>query len=228
MAAGGTAASCNNNTLRNIPANANANAQAEVFLMQPWARPNLVNPPGTNTVDPRTGNAIYDTGTPAPSFYASLQALTADNTAQYLKAIDFADNDGSGGFAGLVPVGQAFMLAIELGLATGDMYAADALMDGLIDLWFNDGTHASVAGSYLSALTFFGKLTGQDPAQFGAGERAANDLGLSGREAWLLQQVASIQLGFRNGVIPAPATALLALLALLALGAQRRGGRFGG
>jgi|JI8StandDraft_2_1071088.scaffolds.fasta_scaffold00889_7 hypothetical protein len=227
VAAGGTASSCNNNTPRNIPANANANAQAEVFLMQPWARPNLVNPPGMNTVDPRTGNAIYDTGTPAPSFYASLQALTADNTAQYLKAIDFADNDGSGGFAGLVPVGQAFMLAIELGLATGDMYAADALMDGLIDLWFNDGTHASVAGSYLSALTLFGKLTGQDPAQFGAGERAANDLGLSGREAWLLQQVASIQLGFRNGVIPAPATALLALLALLALGAQRRGGRPG-
>jgi hypothetical protein len=37
------------------------------------------------------------------------------------------------------------------------MYAPGASSDGLIDLWFDDGTHASVYGSYLSALTLFGQ-----------------------------------------------------------------------
>lgn len=215
VAAGGTAASCDNNTLRNVPANANANAAAQIYLMQPWARPNLVNPPGTNTIDPRTGNAIYDLGTPAPSYYGSLQALTADNTAAYQRALDFADDDGSGGFAGIAPVGQAFMRAVASGVATGDMYAPDALTDGLIDLWFNDGTHAGVLGSYLSALTLFGTLTGLDPALFGAGEIAARDLGISARDALLLQRVASDQLGF--AAVPEPTGLALAAFALAAL-----------
>ena len=194
IAAGGTESSCNNNTLRTIEANANANAAAEVFLMQGWARPNLVNPPGTNTVNPRTGDAIYSS-TPAPSFYASLAAMTDENTAAFQRAMDFADNDGSGGFAGLAPVGQAFMRAIADGVATADMYAPDAGSDGLIDLWFNDGTHASVHGSYLSALTLFGRITGVNPFSLGAGEIAARELGISARDAVALQRIAALDGG---------------------------------
>lgn len=223
VAAGGTAASCDNNTLRNIAANPNANAAAQVFLMQPWARPNIINPPGTNTIDPRTGNAIYDTGSPARSYFGSVAAMTGANTAAYQAAMDFADNDGSGGFAGIAPVGQAFLRAIADGVASPDLYAPDAATDGLIDLWFNDGTHASVAGSYLSALTLFGTLTGLDPAMFGAGEVAARDLGLSTLEARLLQRVASDQLGFTATAVPEPAG--LVPLALLVLGAVRWRGR---
>lgn len=223
VAAGGTTASCSNNTLRTIGANANANAAAEIYLMQAWARPNLVNPPGTNTVNPRTGDAIYNLASPAPSFYASLQAITDENTANYQRAMDFADNDGSGGFAGLAPVGQAFMRAIADGVATADMYAPDAGSDGKIDLWFNDGTHASVHGSYLSALTMFGRITGVNPFSLGADEIAARDLGISRADAVALQRIAALELGFP---VPAPGSAALALAALLLLraatGARRR------
>jgi hypothetical protein len=224
IAAGGTEASCNNNTRRRIAANGNANADAEIFLMQSWARPNLVNPPGTNTIDPRTGDAIYDPTTPAPSFYATLAAMTDENTAAYLQAMDFAASDGSGGFAGLAPVGQAFMRAIADGVATADMYAPDAASDGLIDLWFNDGTHASVHGSYLSALTLFGRVTGVNPFSLGAGEIAARDLGISAADAVALQRIAALELGFG---VPLPGSAALAGLGLLLLAGLRRGRRRG-
>jgi len=221
VAAGGTTSSCNNGTTRTVPANANANAAAQMLLMQPWARPNLINPPGTNTINPRTGDAIYDTTKPAPSYYASLDALTADNTAQYKRALDFADDDGSGGFAGIVPVGQAFLRAVTEGVATRDMYAGNALTDGLIDLWFNDGTHASVYGSYLSALTLFGLITGIDPASLGGDERAARDLGISSADALALQRIASLTLADIQAV-PEPGSLALMLVGLAVVGGVAR------
>ena len=221
VAAGGTTNSCNNNMLRTIPANANANAAAQIYLMQPWARPDLINPPGANTIDPRTGDAIFDTGTPEPSFYDSLEAMTQDNTDGYQRAMDFAAADGSGGFAGLAPVGQAFMRAVTEGVATRDMFAADASTDGLIDLWFNDGTHASTEGSYLSALTLFGTITGINPFSLGADEIAARDLGISRDNALALQRIAAMQLGFPTAV-PEPGTMALVGLGLL-MGWRRAG-----
>lgn len=99
---------------------------------------------------------------------------------------------------------------MQAGIATRDMYAADALSDGKIDLWFNDGTHASVHGSYLSALTLFGSLTGLDPLSLGANEIAAADLGISPADALALQGVASRQLGFAQ---PVPEPTTVAMLA---------------
>ena len=43
-----------------------------------------------------------------------------------------------------------------------------------MNLWWVDSTHASKYGSYLSALTLFGTLTGLNPAMFGADEFAAH------------------------------------------------------
>jgi hypothetical protein len=202
VAAGGTkrasptspAGTCDNRGLRNLGMNANANAATEIYLQQTWARPNLINSPGTPTIDPATGNATYDTTKPVPSYFSSLEAMTSEMTTSLLNVVDYAKLDGTSGIKGIIPVGQAFLAAVQAGFATRDMYAPYALTDGLIDLWFNDGTHASVAGSYLSALVTFGKLTGISPASFGASEKAASDLGISPGEAVQLQRVATEQL----------------------------------
>ena len=209
------AGTCDNTTTRNLGVNANARAATEIYLQQTWARPNLINAPGATTINGVTGNATYS-GPAAPSYFSTLEAMTSEMTAGMTSVANYADDDGTSGIKGIIPVGQAFLTAVQAGFATRNMYAADALTDDLIDLWFNDGTHASVAGSYLSALTNFGSITGLDPAMFGAGERAARELGLSAREAVLLQSVASFQLGFRTSV-PEPGSLALVAVALLAL-----------
>ena len=213
-------------TLRNVPANANASSDTEVYLYQTWARPNLVNAPFTTVTDPVTGAISYTT-TPATSFYASLQDMTGDLRDAYAAAAAAAGADGSGGITGIAPVGEAFMRAIAMGYATPDMYAPDALSDGLLDLWFDDGTHASKYGSYLSALTLFGTLTGIDPLSLGADEIAARDLGISPQQAVWLQTVASLQLGFEPAAVPEPAVPALLLAGLGGVAAARRRRRAG-
>ena len=208
-------------TLRNIPANAYASAATELYLYQTWARPNLVNAPFTTVTDPVTG-AISFTDTPATSYYDSLGAMTDDLREAYQLAATLAGADGSGGVTGIAPVGESFMRAINEGIVTPDMYAANAGSDGLIDLWFDDGTHASKYGSYLSALTLFGTLTGLNPALLGASEIAAADLGISAADAVRLQRIASEQLGFAQ--VPEPASAALLLTGLMLLGLRIRKG----
>ena len=83
----------------------------------------------------------------------------------------------------------------------------------------DDGTHASKYGSYLSALTLFGKLTGLSPAIFGGAEVAARDLGISAADASKLQRVAAAQLG----LLPEPASWVQVVGALLLLRLGWRG-----
>jgi hypothetical protein len=226
VAAGGTkrasptapAGTCDNRGTRNLGVNPNARAETQIYLQQTWARPNLINAPGASTIDPATGDATYS-GPPAPSYFSTLEAMTEEMTTNVQKVVDYADDDGSLGIKGIIPVGQAFLNAVTSGVATRNMYAPDAATDGLMDLWFNDGTHASVLGSYLSALTIFGSLTGLNPMMLGAGEIAARDLGISSTEALALQRVAARQLGFN---VPEPGTVALVMLALAcAAGAGR-------
>jgi hypothetical protein len=153
------------------------------------------------------------------TFFASLEGMTGELVASFQAAMDQADNDGSPGFAGIAPVGEAFLLAVQSGMATRDMWALDALTDGLIDLWFDDGTHASKYGSYLSALTLYGTLTGLNPYLLGANEIAARDLGISATDAVALQRIAALQLGFS---VPEPGTIALLSLGLAGLAATRR------
>jgi MYXO-CTERM domain-containing protein len=211
---------------RSIPANPNANADTDVYLYQTWARPNLFNAPFTTVTDPVTG-AVSFTNTPATSYYASLEAMTAELKAGYEGAAANAGQDGSGGIKGIAPVGEAFLRAVQEGVATRDMYAPGAASDGLVDLWFDDGTHASRWGSYLSALTLFGTVTGLDPQTLGSKEVAAHDLGISSVDALALQRVAAAQLGFApladpDADVPESHIAALLLAGLAGLGWTRR------
>ena len=121
--------------MRNTPANLNASAATQMFLYQTWARPNLVSGAFQTVTDPVTG-AITRTSTPATTFFSSLEGMTDELRLSYEAAAALAAADGTGGFAGIAPVGDAFMRAVAEGLATRDMWGANAATDGLIDLWF--------------------------------------------------------------------------------------------
>lgn len=218
-ATGASSGSCN--LLRTLPANSHASADTEVFLYQTWARPNLVDGALRTEVDPLTG-AVTRTGDAAATYFSDLEGMSDELRLSYQRAFDDAALDGSGGFAGIAPVGDAFMAAVAAGIATRDMWSDVAASDGLIDLWFDDGTHASKWGSYLSALTLFGELTGLSPYVLGADEIAARDLGISRSDALALQRVAARQLGF---AVPEPATLGLALCGLFGIVGTRRRGR---
>ncbi len=181
-----------------LPVNRNASDATQVYLYQTWARPNLVAGAFVTITDDVTG-AVTRTTTPATTFFPDLASMTSELKASYEAAFQQAASDGIGRLAGIAPVGEAFQRAVDAGVATRDMWAADATTDGLIDLWFDDGTHASRYGSYLGALTLFGTLTGIDPWSFGANEEAAADLGISPHDAVKLQKVASDQL-YASGV----------------------------
>lgn len=201
-ATGASSGTCN--TLRNIPANSFASAASQLYLYQTWARPNLVDGAFLTRTDPVTG-AITRSSTPADTYYRTLGAMTDDLRLAHAAAAAMAGADGTGGIAGIAPVGESFQRAVDQGLATADFWGPNAATDGLLDLWFDDGTHASTYGSYLSALTLFGTLTGLDPLSLGASESAAADLGIGSADALLLQRVASEQLGF-TAPVPEPAT----------------------
>jgi hypothetical protein len=217
QAATGATTSTACNTVRTIPGNPNTNSAAEVYLYETWARPNLIAGGFVTTTNDTTG-AVTRTTTPITGPYQAadgLERMTQDLANAY-RGLAAARPDL---FAGVAPVGEAFLRAVQDGVATRNIYAPDALTDGLVDLWFDDGTHASKWGSYLSGLTLFGTITGLDPRSLGGGERAAADLGIAPHEALLLQQVAAATLGFP---VPEPGAASLVLLGLAALGLLRQ------
>ena len=89
---------------------------------------------------------------------------------------------------GVLPVGQAWNRAMTSGVADPNPY--DGIAYGQLDLWAYDHYHASVAGTYLSALVTFGAVTGVDPTTLGPKEKGADELGLSDAQATALQRVA--------------------------------------
>ena len=200
---------CSNTTLRRIPANANANAAAKVYLTQTWARPDMVFPHLSTVADANypavpdgrpivdTSNPAFPNGFPDTLYYQAegLAGMTADLRAAF--AAKLAANPK---LAGVIPVGDAFQRAVDDRIAKGDAfynaegtYAAYEPSDK-INLWWDDYLHASRHGSYLSALVIFGTLTGISPASFGASEKAAADLGINPGDAVRLQRVAADQL----------------------------------
>jgi hypothetical protein len=102
----------------------------------------------------------------------------------------------------VIPVGHAWIRAIETGVADPNPY--DGLTPGQIDLWGKDHYHASTEGYYLEALMVFGDVTGRDPRSLGEAECSAFELGMPTAEAKALQQVAFDELASKKRVKPAP------------------------
>jgi len=149
------------NTARTIKGNPNESTSTNVYLYQTWARPDMIYPHTNTVTDPVTGAILPGSGA-ATLYEPTLQAMTQDLHNAYF-GLAASNSD----FKGVAPVGDAFLLAVQSGKATGNPYAPDALTDGLIDLWWDDNLHASKYGSYLSALTMFGTITGLDPQGIG-------------------------------------------------------------
>ena len=103
---------------------------------------------------------------------------------------------------GVIPVGEAFTRAIQVGIADSDPY--DGIDAGKFNLWAFDNYHASNFGYYLEALLDFGSITGRDPRSLGQSECSAFELGLSPDQAKALQQVAFDQLAASSPITPAP------------------------
>jgi len=226
-ATGLSSGSCN--TLRVIPQNIHASASTQVYLTDTWARPDMVFAHLITTPDTTspTGSPIVDTssaGGQAKLYYTALKDMTEDLHAAF--AAKVASNPN---FAGIVAAGDAFQLALDMGLAkSSGFYNANGTFStpqpgDLLNLWWDDYLHASKYGSYLDALVQYGTITGLDPALLGAGEISAHDLGIGVADALTLQRVASLQLGF-TAPVPEPASWALfgAGLALLASARLRR------
>jgi hypothetical protein len=225
-ATGLSAGSCN--TSRTVPKNANFNPNTKVYIEETWARPDMVEAHKITTPDltSTTGAPILDTSaaggnatlyyTSAASTAANLGAMTADMHAAF-----YGLAAANSGITGVIPVGDAFQRAVDQGLVmTGGFYKADGTYveptDGSINLWWLDRTHASMYGSYLSALTTFGRITGLDPRSLGGTETAGIELGLGSTAVQMLEEVAAQQLGFAAAV-PEPGTSLLMGAGVLAL-----------
>lgn len=141
------------------------NRAVQVEIMATWSRADQVYRPGS----PWSNTPI---GRMADDLHAGSQRARAAS-----RDID-----------GVIPVGRAWNRAFATQVADPNPY--DGTTFGQVDLWAHDHYHASVAGYYLEALTVFGKVTGVDPRTLGAGERAADELGLSEAQATALQRVA--------------------------------------
>ncbi len=221
MATGLSKTSCG--IQRVIPANANASAATQVYLTETWARPDMVFAHQITTPDPASssGEPIVDTsaaGGAATTYYTSLGAMSSD-----LHAAFAAEGQADAGLAGVIPVGDAFQLGVDEGsVKSGGFYDANGVFvppqpGEPLDLWWDDGLHASKYGSYLDALVQFGTITGLDPLLLGANESAAQSLGISATDAMFLERLAARDLGMSLTPVPEPGGLALMLAGLLGL-----------
>ena len=154
------------------------NPKVDVYLMATWSR--------------------ADQTYPAKGAWAGqpIEAMARDLRAAYDRAA------GPSAAKAVIPVGEAFIRAIQTGVADPNPY--DGIEAGKLNLWTYDHYHASTYGYYLEALVIFGSVTGRDPRSLGQNECSAYELGLSRQEAGALQQVAFDQLAGAGAVAAAP------------------------
>jgi hypothetical protein len=145
--------------------------------------------------NPAVGIYLMATWTRADQTYPStghwygkpVDAMAKDVRAGYDRAAA-----GTPFVRGVIPVGEAWIRAIQTGFADPNPY--DGIEKGKVDLWTRDHYHGSTYGYYLEALTVFGAVTGRDPRSFGGEEACARELGILSPEAVAMQRIAYDQL----------------------------------
>lgn len=201
-----SAANCG--TTRVIPANANANPNAAVYLFQSWARPDMVAAHKCTTPDVTTtdGAPIVDatcssgsngsTATGQNTIYYTSNASAAANLRDMttdMHNVFYGRVSANRKITGVVPVGDAFQRAVDTNVVKADnFYKADGTYDdsGLLNLWWKDRTHESVYGAYLAGLMMYGTITGRDPLAWGTNDKTFGELGIATADALMLQRVA--------------------------------------
>jgi hypothetical protein len=144
------------------------NAAVKVYLMATWSR---------------ADETYQDSGAWAGE---PIHAMATDVRAAYDAAAEAVRA------AAVIPVGEAWNRAMASGVADPNPY--DGIEADKVNLWTYDHYHASTYGLYLEALVVFGTLTGRDPRALGAHECSAWELGISGTQTVMLQQIAWEQL----------------------------------
>jgi hypothetical protein len=153
-----------------------ANPAAQMYLYQTWAR--------------------ADQTYPADKGYSG---LPLDSMTHDLHVAYYQEAAQNGHFAGVAPAGDAWLRAVQTGVADANPY--DGLDAGKVDLWGRDHYHPSNYGAYLNACVLLAEITGYDPRRLGAQEQAAVALGIAPPVAVQLQRLAYEQV--RAGKAPA-------------------------
>jgi len=176
------------------------NNGAEIYLYQTHALASYVytsdNPDkpifGSSTVEFQGGDIRY-----APYLETdggSLEMMTTDLHDAYFEAGDLP------GITGVAPAGDAWMRAIQEGIARRNPFVDSQSTDHQVSLWDEDpalacctvpmGYHTSKHGAYLSALVLFAEITGVNPMRLGPNDQVAMDLEIDRGIARRLQRVA--------------------------------------
>ncbi len=151
------------------------NAQVQVFLASTWGRPDM-----TYIKDGK--------GPGGPWLGKTVQQMGIDVQAIY----DQAGKNAGIPAANVVPISLAINRAIDTGFGDGNNY--DGVDAEKVNMFAFDGHHGTDFAYYLSALMYFGKVTGKDPLSLGPKESAAEDLGFGPKQTTALQQIAHDQL----------------------------------
>jgi hypothetical protein len=168
-----------------------------------------------------------------------LAQMTSDLHKAYAgEASSWNSNHPTGSPLSAALAGDAWITAMNIGLAVKNPYLysdvpGNRIPANMIDLWDNNpldacclvptGYHPSSYGAYLNALVLFEELTGVDPRTLGGGDEAAFDLGISDRNAILLQDVAYFTVAADGPVsaIPEQSTWTMMILGFAGLGLFR-------
>jgi hypothetical protein len=149
-----------------------ANPKAEVYLYETWPRADLT----------------YQENKPYSGL--PLDSMTTDLHRAY-----FQEAARNKHFAGVAPAGDAWLRAVQQGVALPNPYKPEP---GKVDLWGRDQYHPGIYGAYLNACVVLAEVTGKDPRKLGAKEQAAADLGIAPTVATQLQRLAYEQVHTAN------------------------------